>query len=103
MKFKTYSLIEASTELITEALGCLRRETEASREKVAEGAAECQASWDQLKDDPEARDRLDASNSWCTSQGLKHMAQRFRESAASYDQKLAAIEELTEALENQEG
>jgi hypothetical protein len=75
MDNKTLRLIEASTELITEALGCLRRETEASREKVAAGAAECQASWDQLKDDPEARAKLDASNAWCTSLGLKHMAQ----------------------------
>jgi hypothetical protein len=94
MDNKTLRLIEASTELITEALGCLRRETEASREKVAAGAAECQASWDQLKDDPEARAKLDASNAWCTSLGLK-----LRESAARYDEKLTAIETLTEALE----
>jgi hypothetical protein len=99
MKIKTMKLIEQHSELITDALDSLRREAEASREQVTKAAAECQASYDKIKDDPEALAALDASNQMFTVSGLYHMAQMFRESAEKWAEKLAALEELCEALD----
>jgi hypothetical protein len=99
MDTKTQNLIEQHTELIIEGLDCLRREAEHSRHEVTKGAAECQAAYDKIKDDPEAQAALDASHSMYTTAGLKHMAQIFRESAETWSEKLATLGELTRALD----
>jgi hypothetical protein len=107
MKITTARLLEQHSELLIEALDCLRREAEHSRDEVTKGAAECQAAYDKIKDDPAACAKLDASHSWCTTMGLKHMAQMFRESAETYAGKLAALDEISTALnpdyDNEEG
>jgi hypothetical protein len=98
MDTKTRNLLDQHGELITEALECYRRELDASRQRTADGAAECQDSWDKLKDDPAARAELDASRSLITSQGLRHMARVLAESAESYARQIATLDALIAAL-----
>jgi hypothetical protein len=110
MNIKARNLIEDHSALIIEALDCYRREVEDAHQEMTKAATECQAGYDQVKDDPAARAALDAPaespgmiSVAPTAEGLKHMAQMFTESASKYSQKLAALTKITEALENQEG
>jgi hypothetical protein len=106
MNTKTVRLLEQHSELILSALESYRRELETSRQEVTRAAAECQASYDKIKDDPAACAALDQRRAppgtiflAPTTQGLCHMARMFAESAQDYAVKIAALDELAGALD----
>jgi hypothetical protein len=106
MNTKTVRLLEQHSELILSALEFYRRELETSRQEMTKAAAECQAGYDRVKDDPEARAGLDQRAATPgmisiapTTAGLHRMAQLFTESAQDYAVKIAALDKLAGALD----
>jgi hypothetical protein len=97
MKIKTVRLLEQHSELILSALESYRRELETSQQEVTRGAAECQAGYDKIKDDPAACAAQDRT--MVTTAGLYHMARMFTESAQDYTVKIAVLDEIAGALD----
>jgi hypothetical protein len=100
------ALLGRHEDIVLAALDSYRAEIEASRAECTRAGKECQAAFDQIKDDPEALAAQDAPGQAGpgmisvkpTASGLSNMARMFTEGAAKHARTLAALDELSEAL-----